>query len=834
MAESQRRASSGNLKEKNSLLGIWISTWMLILARYRLSTWTCQILISLPHLKKIGKSSEKSKEESANGNNKANADHFSFALDFEELGNFSFESSSTKEGTKAEKNKDSEIFSKRSEYQDEKGPSHTKFIENMSTSKNELFEKPLSPGNATTSDMDTQVDRSAGIHSPSEKSPSKLVMDDIGSSNFSTAIYQVASQKERMSLDKPFSSSRQQNICQFEKTVSPEPIHQEACITNVASQDLSAHSVSGDEASQITGSQLQEVGTMDTNLTSSIGEQNVMEKTIADSDSSSKNTKVENSYPQAVAVSETNDGEESQVGTENHSFICNKERIEHGQGDSIVQNSSITSVVTGSKKTNSENQGPTSDIPKAPLISKPVDNFMSEKERGPLVTRSRFFMGPDKPEPYVQKAPSAQTTASSLSSKKMSLTQPSLLDEKSNQDTKDDVDDGTLASFPLQHSRAARREHHQPRNLESCKGVTIDRKGTGADTSADGSQDGIKLNVSFPTQDQDVVEGKSAPESQKNAKNVDTFSLSVQMSKTTPQNHPNPRISASTITSLFTMKNSSAEVEKSSPVNSGRRNPNPCGLNLSRNSGSDVDSSKSVSHKDVKCLGNSTQNQILLGNEPSKITHSASDKASLSTRKSTCAEAKQFTQVNTGGRNLDLCGLRLSRTSESDHDLTRSVGHKDVNSLGNITQNKLWSGNESSSSTRGTLKKTPSPPSLKRKTLEEFNASMMLLNPSKRLSQSPSGQQVSNHENQEDGSTKRNFDDCQDSTLDAPHEMNMKELDAPFSVENNTYVGQAEACTKELEDICNMLSKKHEEAKEILVRAIVNNNKLLMLNHPLL
>ena len=30
-----------------------------------------------------------------------------------------------------------------------------------------------------------------------------------------------------------------------------------------------------------------------------------------------------------------------------------------------------------------------------------------------------------------------------------------------------------------------------------------------------------------------------------------------------------------------------------------------------------------------------------------------------------------------------------------------------------------------------------------------------------------------------------------------------------------------------------MLKKKHEEAKEILVRAVVNNNKLLMLNHSI-
>lgn len=30
-----------------------------------------------------------------------------------------------------------------------------------------------------------------------------------------------------------------------------------------------------------------------------------------------------------------------------------------------------------------------------------------------------------------------------------------------------------------------------------------------------------------------------------------------------------------------------------------------------------------------------------------------------------------------------------------------------------------------------------------------------------------------------------------------------------------------------------MLKKKHDEAKDILVRAIVNNNNLLMINHPM-
>ncbi|KAJ0821924.1 hypothetical protein HanPSC8_Chr16g0725881 [Helianthus annuus] len=52
-------------------------------------------------------------------------------------------------------------------------------------------------------------------------------------------------------------------------------------------------------------------------------------------------------------------------------------------------------------------------------------------------------------------------------------------------------------------------------------------------------------------------------------------------------------------------------------------------------------------------------------------------------------------------------------------------------------------------------------------------------------------------------------------------------------IENDGIFEKAEACSKELEDICNMLKKKHEEANDLLVRAIVNNNHLLMLNHPI-
>ncbi|CAH8390005.1 unnamed protein product [Eruca vesicaria subsp. sativa] len=62
--------------------------------------------------------------------------------------------------------------------------------------------------------------------------------------------------------------------------------------------------------------------------------------------------------------------------------------------------------------------------------------------------------------------------------------------------------------------------------------------------------------------------------------------------------------------------------------------------------------------------------------------------------------------------------------------------------------------------------------------------------------------------------------------------INMANLEIPVT-ENSANIELAEAYTKELESICNTLKKKHEEAKELIVRVLVNNNKLLMLNHPL-
>ncbi|KAF8028881.1 hypothetical protein BT93_E1529 [Corymbia citriodora subsp. variegata] len=113
--------------------------------------------------------------------------------------------------------------------------------------------------------------------------------------------------------------------------------------------------------------------------------------------------------------------------------------------------------------------------------------------------------------------------------------------------------------------------------------------------------------------------------------------------------------------------------------------------------------------------------------------------------------------------------------------------------------------------------------SLKRKSYEGSDANLMPFSPLKRLSQSPS--------------EKRNFRESSESVVSEQLKISPKarstEVGSPLVMETDENVEKAEAYTKELEDICNMLKKKQEEAKELLVRALVTNNNLLILNHPI-
>ncbi|CAA0809767.1 Uncharacterized protein SHERM_11678 [Striga hermonthica] len=194
-------------------------------------------------------------------------------------------------------------------------------------------------------------------------------------------------------------------------------------------------------------------------------------------------------------------------------------------------------------------------------------------------------------------------------------------------------------------------------------------------------------------------------------------------------------------------------------------------------------------------------------------------------------------------------------------ELTKSSIRKDVNPIGSTVQNRVLLRKSASDIAHSSNSQKPTVQSSKRKTPEGVTANITILNPSKRLIQSPTAGRivvdtsekvvdlkVPNHSSIENNSIKSTMVNTQFSTLkipheakvkeilstNIPHEATVKEVNMSFSIESNNNIKQAEAYGKELDDLCNMLRKKHDEAKELLVQAVVNSNKLLMVNNPLL
>ncbi|XP_020527860.1 uncharacterized protein At4g18490 isoform X2 [Amborella trichopoda] len=169
---------------------------------------------------------------------------------------------------------------------------------------------------------------------------------------------------------------------------------------------------------------------------------------------------------------------------------------------------------------------------------------------------------------------------------------------------------------------------------------------------------------------------------------------------------------------------------------------------------------------------------------------------------------------------------------------------------------------------------TPLSPSLKRKSIERPSADAVVVNPLKRLTTSPFPKhrfllsstfpseirynwilimmhalfmRISRKARVASPIIEEKQVSVVETAEDAPHDgihhpspigvallkSTTADLDVHLLLGNDENIEKAEAYSKELEDMCSLLKKKHEEAKEVLVQAIVNNNFLLMLNHPI-
>ncbi|KAM6578523.1 hypothetical protein CsatB_030360 [Cannabis sativa] len=218
----------------------------------------------------------------------------------------------------------------------------------------------------------------------------------------------------------------------------------------------------------------------------------------------------------------------------------------------------------------------------------------------------------------------------------------------------------------------------------------------------------------------------------------------------------------------------------------------------------------------------------------------------------------------------DLSTMKVSKywTTGANQVLSNSLPQKDIISLQNPEKNVQVQGNtantasDTASPAISTEKKLPLNLSLKRKSLEfspaeknsisdsgkilkplkfpseSFGGSRNLKEPLKRIDVKESVRRVDEdkayfHENQVKSKRRGSPYNSPAPAYESSPKVNVMELEISSVTENDGTVEKAEALSKELEEICNMLKKKHDEAKEILVGAVVNNNNLLMLNHPL-
>ncbi|CAL5213258.1 unnamed protein product [Lathyrus oleraceus] len=230
--------------------------------------------------------------------------------------------------------------------------------------------------------------------------------------------------------------------------------------------------------------------------------------------------------------------------------------------------------------------------------------------------------------------------------------------------------------------------------------------------------------------------------------------------------------------------------------------------------------------------------QISLSSQPE-----ASSKESFQKSKITHIEGNKLSSFKACKITPAFSSVKTSRNIGANSVLEMSLHQKEANSLASSEQRKetqaILASNGGHLTDSGDNQKA-SARFLKRKSIEISEEDLTSLRPLKRLPQSPIKSRNESKESSgkvEQVERKPNDLAHYDSTSgpESPSEIKVTEVEIPDSVlmEDNGNVEKAEAYIKELENICNMLKKRHEEAKELLVRAVVNNNNLLMLNHPI-
>ncbi|CAH1415912.1 unnamed protein product [Lactuca virosa] len=680
--------------------------------------------ISSP-IKKSGKSKEKSKEASSGGE-RAKRDDFAFSFDFNEFPDLDFGSTKKKTDEKCDKSIDKEGSV------DVLDKDVDALKDDDVSSKHPISKVDTQMENIKDPDPRNEDDHLKSVTYESSNAEEHEIQTTISSEKMISSSHEEPTQESHSSEERSYSEPQAQKVM----------------------QDLSGQSL--DNVSE------EESGTSVRMVNPSTGSEQSGDVRPVDEVSTTRSSLLENSSAHMNSESQKREmfKERDDIALIGHVNGDNKSK-----GDSHVE-SSMTTV--------KENLGLGEMVDKrnADSVSKlhmglldggtTTDELVSEKERGNIPTRSKYFKKQNGSESEKQQASVSSTKLISVGNKRMS-TLPNNPPPGKREFGSKSIESGSKfggisLSRPLPNV-VSRNIHLQTKNIETCH-----------------------ANVSDNTRE---------------CLNADNIK---------PRNEP---VSTTMAHTIGPTKEEHASRERDQNINALR---------------SDVDPSSSV-EKSTKDLPQKSLNPGL---------QATSMKSTCNIGK-TVVEKKQIspTKPEIWASNFQASTLRVSRATEPKLKPLSFMLAKGPPLMGNKEQGLELQGKMvfKRNPSADIKNQTPSAPTLKRKTFEA-SVGTPTFTPLKRLSTSPYSnnmtpssekaveKQISNHASMPNEKSPR----VDVSTL---------ESDIYSASENDALFQQAETCSKELDAICNMLKKKHEEAKDILVRAIVNNNNLLMLNHPI-
>ncbi|XP_048601443.1 uncharacterized protein At4g18490 isoform X2 [Brassica napus] len=493
-------------------------------------------------------------------------------------------------------------------------------------------------------------------------------------------------------------------------------------------------------------------------------------------------------------------------------------------------------------------QDSSSKLPQAPSDSVPrLSDLKAMQNSDSGHIRSMFFKKIEKPQSHVLESPT-QTEIRLVTHERIGSNLNPTIDKRL--DTKDALAGFKTRTAPTELSKTDSETENVNTNSSHEKIIQKDHSGTRTVENVAGLMDGLQLLAKKTTREKSTIQGNisSNPDAssltEKLNKHLSSGGESLQKSKMVSLERPKL---GNIMSDLRAATQRAIGVNKDRPNSAVQPQVNPSTRN-ERNIEAPIRKSSEIHHLAPRDRTQALQYRNV-GVKKDQTSSAEQPEVSSSARNETNTEAPvrksseihhlaprdkiQVLQYRTIGGKKDQHSSALQPEARSSISKDRNT-EAPVNKISEIHH----------LAPRDKTQILHCPPSLKRKALNQ-DADRSLMPQLKRFSVSPResrnvkelthtvGQvKVSSQASRLDNNTTKQLVKESPRAKPQPQFMNMANLEIPIT-EYDENIEKAESYTKELDNICNILKKKHEEAKELLVRAVLNNNKLLMLNHPL-